>query len=441
MRLELTKGKVTHWYELALAKKKFHKRWGYTGGKEQKQAKTYPTAGKAQLAHDALLAKLTAEGYRDKFDPGTAPAKDTPRNPTLEAAIRANREDPGPYQVYADWLQQQGSPLGELIVLAQANKKKQADKIIGGLGLPATSVATYGWRHGMLQWVRFENEDWTNNNFDPGVVARNVFAQPACAALEEIRIGVLRWDFNNVDVPAVLAEARPHAWARDLVRLHLGDVDRNIDMAHHMIGDVGKPISKTFPGLRTLVLHSSAQTWRGGKETFGLSGLDLPELRELVIETCSMSKARLAHVLAAKLPKLEKLELWFGSENYDCDANVKGLTKLLAGAVFPKLRHLGLCNAEFQNDIAVAVSVSKVAAQLESLDLSMGTMTETGADALIARAKSFPKLKALKLDKNFLAPATIRAVKKAFPFATAADQKQPDDSIEGETHYYVSVAE
>lgn len=441
MRLELTKGKVLHWYELALDKKKLEKRWGQTGEKDRKVSKSYPTPGKARLAHDALVAQLTAEGYRDAFDPGTPPPKDAPRNPTLEAAIRANRDDPGPYQVYADWLQQHGSPLGELIVLAQANKKKQAEKVIAGLGLPVPNVATFGWRHGLLQWVRFENQDWTNNNFDPVLPARNVFAHPACGVLEELRIGILRWDFNNVDVPAVLAEAKGQPWAAHLVSLHLGDVDRNIDMAHHMIGEVGKAISKAFPRLQRLKLHSSAQTWRGGKETFGLSGLDLPELRELVIETCSLSKSRLAHVLAAKLPKLETLELWFGSENYDCDANVKGLTKLLAGAVFPKLRHLGLCNAEFQNDIAVALSVSKIAGQLESLDLSMGTMTETGADALIARARAFPRLKALDLGENFLTPATIRAVKQAFPFATAADQKEPDDSVEGETHYYVSVAE
>jgi uncharacterized protein (TIGR02996 family) len=442
MRLELTKGKKIHWYELLLDKKTFEKQWGETGLKAKKQKKTFPTAAKAKGAHDAVLSVLLADGYRNPADPGVAPAKDTPRNPTLEAAIRANRDDPGPYQVYADWLQQQGNPLGELIVLSQANKKKQAEKIIHQLGLPAKGLATYGWRHGMWQWVRLENEvDWNDAKFDPLALATNVFSQPACAALEELRIGILNWDTNDQQVPAVIAEAKKYPWAAELVSLHLGDVDGNIDMAHHMIGDVGKAISKSFPGLRRLKLHSSAQTWRGGKETFGLSGIQLPELRELTIETCSMSKGRLAHVLAAKLPKLEKLELWFGSENYDGDANLKGLTKLFAGAVFPTLRHLGLRNAEFENEIAIAMTSSKIARQLESLDLSMGTMTELGADALIAGAKSFPKLKALNLDKNFLSKETIRAVKKAFPFVTTDRQKEPDNSVEGETHYYVSVAE
>jgi len=71
----------------------------------------------------------------------------------------------------------------------------------------------------------------------------------------------------------------------------------------------------------------------------------------------------------------------------------------------------------------------------------MGTMTETGVDALIANAKAFPKLKALDVTDNFLSTEAVRAIKKAFPFVTAGGQKEPDDSIEGETHYYVSVAE
>ncbi|MBA2544388.1 MAG: TIGR02996 domain-containing protein [Deltaproteobacteria bacterium] len=442
MRLELAKGTSTHWFELILDNKKFQKLWGQTNVASKQLSKTYRTPAKAKTAHDAFHAELIAKGYRDPARPGVAPAKDTPRNPALEAAIRANRDDPGVYQVYADWLQQQGNPLGELIVLSQANKKAAAARIIDKLGFPGHELAKMGWRHGMWQWLRLENNhDWYDTSFDPAELARTVFAQPACAALEELRIGMLRWDHNDTDVPAVLDEAKKFAWSADLVSLRLGDdVDRNINMAHHCIGDVAKRISKTFPRLRRLFLHSGEEHWRQ-QETFGLRGLALPELRELTIETCSLSKARLAAVLAAKLPKLEKLELWFGSTDYHADASIKGLTKLLDGSAFPNLRHLGLCNAELENEIAIALTSSKIAGKLESLDLSRGTLTELGAEALIASAKSFPRLKALALDRNFLSAQTIRAVTAKFPFATAEEQKEPDDSVEGETHYYVSVAE
>lgn len=32
-------------------------------------------------------------------------------------------------------------------------------------------------------------------------------------------------------------------------------------------------------------------------------------------------------------------------------------------------------------------------------------------------------------------------MKQAFPFAVVDKQKEPDDSVEGETHYYVSQSE
>ncbi|MBA2544389.1 MAG: TIGR02996 domain-containing protein [Deltaproteobacteria bacterium] len=441
IKLEL-EGKKLKWTTLDIVKSTVSTKSGGNGLPTKDASKKYGTPAKAKAAYDAAVADLIAKGYRDPMAPGAAPTKITPRNAALEAAIRANREDAGPYQVYADWLQQQGSPVGELIVLSQANKKAAVAKIIDKLGLPGKGLATFGWRHGMWQWLRLENSgNWMDNKFDAVALSRSVFSQPMCAALEELRIGILRWEQNYLDVPAVLAEAKKRSWAADLPKLKLGDVDSDIDMAHHQIGDVGKPISKAFPKLRQLTLHSSAYDGGGTTETFGLSGLDLPELRELVIETCSMSKKRLTQVLAAKLPKLEKLELWFGTPNYDGDANIKGLTKLLAGAVFGTVKHLGLRNAEFQNAIAIAIASSKIAGRLESLDLSMGTMTDVGAEALISSASSFGKLKALNVGKNFLSPAGIRAVKKAFKYAVTADQKEADDSIEGETHYYVSVAE
>ncbi len=440
MRLELKTGKQQLWTELVLDKKKLTTRWGGTGVPMKSTTKTFGTAAKAKDSYDTAVAAKLEEGYRDPSSLGEPP-KEMPRNPVLEAAIRANREDPAGYEVYADWLQQQGSPLGELIVLQQQAKTARAAKVIDELGLPGAMIAKFGWRSGFWQWLRIENDaDWMDDKYAAVEVARNLFSRPMCAVLEELRLGILRWDHNDVDVPAVIAEASNHVWAADLPKLHIGDVDGNIDMAHHMIGDVGKSISKAFPRLQWLKLHSSEQAWRRAG-TFGFSGLVLPELRELVIETCSFSKKRLAQLLAAKLPKLEKLEVWFGSDNYGCDVSIKSLTKILDGSAFPRVRHLGLCNAEFQNDIAIAMTSAKISPQLESLDLSKGTMTELGAEALIAGAKSFRKLTALKLDENFLPMETIRAIRKAFPFATADDQKTPDNSVAGETHYYVSVAE
>lgn len=52
------------------------------------------------------------------------------RNPDLEAAIAANPLDRDPYVVFADWLQQQGDPRGELMSLQLSGKDEAAEALL-----------------------------------------------------------------------------------------------------------------------------------------------------------------------------------------------------------------------------------------------------------------------------------------------------------------------
>ena len=356
------------------------------------------------------------------------------RNAALEAAIRANRDDPAPYMVYADFLQSHGNPIGELLVYAERDPKRAAE-IIAKLGLPPEDQATFGWRRGLWQWLRLENaRDWMDDAFDAVGLARPLFSSIPCCALEELRIGVLRWMHNYQDVPAVLAEAGNHAWARDLQRLHVGDVSEDVDIGMHFVGDVGATITAAFPNLRSLRLHSGEDEDEG---EFGVAGLALPELRELAIETNVMSTARLEALLAAELPKLERLELWFGAEEYGADCSADDLESLLSGELFPKLRHLGLRNAEIADDIARAVVEAPIAKRLESLDLSMGTLTDDAARELATHANRFEKLKRLSVDDNFLTAASLEPLR-----ARWGERLHSEEQKELEDDYrYVSVSE
>ncbi|MDQ3300569.1 MAG: TIGR02996 domain-containing protein [Myxococcota bacterium] len=367
-------------------------------------------------------------------------------NPVLEAAIRHDRTDPAPYLVYADWLQSAGHPLGELIVLQHAldkapdpAKQARADEIIKGLDLPSPKLATFGWRRGLWSWLRLENqEDWMNEEFDAVALARTLFASPACAVLEELRIGILRWDANAVDVPAVVAEAANHAWAPGLTRLHLGDVASDIDMAHHVVGDVGEIVSRVFPNLVSLKLHSGNQEWRGDGVTFGVAGITLPALVELVVETCSLSSERAQAIAAARTPNLERLELWFGSDNEGADASTADIRGILDGQLFPKLRQLGLRNAEIADELAAALPAARIAARLESLDLSMGTLGDEAAIELAAQGAAFPALRQLSVDDNYLTEEALTALRAGFPRTTIISNSQKEGE---EDDRYVSVAE
>lgn len=453
MRLELEKDGARHYWEIHLGVKMFSTRSGKVGT-QQSRTKSFKTQKEARAAHDKLVAAKRKEGYAEPPVIGAQfLTEPMPRNPALEARIRETCDD-GTVGVYADWLQSQGSAVGELIVLVQAlarkqdaKKLKRVDQLIAKLGLPDPDFATWSWQPGGL-WgsLHLQNSrDWMDDKFDAVGLAAKLFATPLCAALDELRIGILRWDHNEKDVPGVLAEAAKQPWAKSLERLHLGDVPDDIDMAHHVIGDVGKLVSKAFPALDSLKLHSGSQTWRDGGETFGISKLDLPELETLVIETCAMTKQRLKHLFAAKLPALTRLELWFGSPTQDSDATVRDLAKLLDGSVFPGVRHLGLCNHEFAAELVDRMistpGSAPIAARLETLDLSMSTLSDDDATRLAAAAARFPKLRTLDVDDCYLTPAGVRALRTAFKRAAVISDEQRDFDPAAPDDRYASVTE
>lgn len=397
------------------------------------------TPAKAQAKYEALVAAQRALGFRElgEIDPPSVPIA---RDEALEAAIREHRDDPAPYLVYADWLQGQGCPLGEAIVLAQTKpKSKRIATIAAQLGLPSPDLVELEWRHGLWRSVRFHNRiDWMNGLFDPLPMARAVFASPLCAVLEELRLGIVRWDF--ADQPAILAEAGRHAWAKDLRRLVLGDVDDHIDMDHHSIGDVGKVITKSFPDLVELKVHSGDQGWRDPK-SFELGGLALPRLRTLVVETSALTGKRLRSLLAGTLPALEHLELWFGDPERHSIATAKDAAPIWAGTAFPRLRHLGICNSTLAGDVIEGLPRGKLARQLETLDLSKGTLGEEDARALVKIAPQLPALRRLVLDESYLTAPVVRELKAAFPGVdvSAKDPKDYYDWAPGER--FISVSE
>ncbi len=446
MKLVNHEGPKEKFWEIVLQGKAIFTNNGQLSTSRPPKKTEFKTKALAQAAYDKQVAAKRKAGFRDPYEV-VKPEIETARNEALEAAIREDRTDRGPYLVYADWLQSQGSELGELIVLAHAKKQKPAVGVIAKkLGLPNPQLATVGWRFGFWQWLRLENSvDWMNESFDPLGYARPLFASPLCAVLEELRIGIERWDHNDEDVPALLAEAGKHAWAKDLQRLHLGDVSNDIDMAHHVIGDVGKLITKHFPNLRSLKLHSGEQTWRGSKETFGFSGLALPKLTELTIETCAMSRKRSKWLREAKLPALERLEVWYGQREGEANSTVADILPLLDGKLFPTVRHLGIKNCELVADAVRLLPGGNLAKQLETLDLSMGTLNDSEAGELAESAKRFPALKALNVEDSYLTAKGIKRLKAAFPGVKIAsgDQREldDDDDDDGRDRRYASVGE
>ncbi|MFD0313316.1 STM4015 family protein [Streptomyces flavalbus] len=180
----------------------------------------------------------------------------------------------------------------------------------------------------------------------------------------------------------------------------------------------------------------------------GGTGLRFPAVRHERLRTLSFEAGGLPGevvrgVAASELPALEYLELWFGVEEYGGDATVADLAPILGGGRFPALHHLGLRNSEIQDEIAAAVASAPVVAQLRSLDLSLGVLTDEGLTALLD-GQPLTHLTWLDLRHNFVSDAVAQRARAALEAAgVEVDLSETGEEWEddGVVHRFTAVAE
>jgi hypothetical protein len=188
------------------------------------------------------------------------------------------------------------------------------------------------------------------------------------------------------------------------------------------------PLFAAYPGLE----HFGVR----GTENLSLGTLRHPRLKTLVIQSGGLPASVVREVAAADLPELEHLELWLGEENYGGDATVADLAPILAGSRFPKLRYLGLRDAEQANEVAAAVATAPVMQQIRVLDLSLGTLDDQGAMALLA-SPAVGRLEKLDIHHHFCSAAMVEKLLGLGIEVDASDVQEPTEYRER----YVAVGE
>jgi uncharacterized protein (TIGR02996 family) len=437
----------TEFWEIDLDDRVATIRTGRIGTRGKTQRLTAESSDDAQRLHDDAVAGALVKGFREPPGP-PPPAGLAIRDAALEQALRDHRDDRDAYLVYADWLQAAGNPLGELIV-AEARRggrnpklEKRIDALRGVLRLPLPDCVRFGWRFGMWRTLRIENvrelRGGQVSRFAAAAIARDVFSHAMCAALDELHVGALQWRENHVRVPEIITEAQRHAWARGLRRLVIGDIIAEPEaqpyLAGYDPGQIGALVAATFPDLRALRVHAgfTADVARI------LDGLHMPELRELALVVGRFAAQRVDQLYAAKLPRLERLELWLGEPNRNARAvSTIELRPLFAGAYLREVRHLALRNSPNATAFAQAIVAAPIASRLVTLDLSKGTLDDVGADALVAGAPKLPHLERLVLDESYLTPAAIRLLGTRFGARVSALDQKPEVAAGARTVSFV----
>lgn len=355
------------------------------------------------------------------------------------------------WQVYADALSAAGDPRGELIsvgvALAQAQAEPADKKAIKRLEqreqelLEANADAWFGkfvdqddWRECFgwtLQtgfWGRIRLwVDYDHSGTDIPKALGHALAHPSAKFLRQLDLGLPNAE-GEADYAGCIRALVKHGPLPSLRSLTIGDFEHpeESEISWVAVGDVGK-LWPLLPNLETMVL-------RGGGIRLGTPSSK--RLRSLELRTGGLPAAAAESLAEAELPALEHLLVWFGTENYGGSCTAEHARGILRNRAFKRLRSLGLANADFADAIAEEVVRAKLPASLERLDLSMGTMTDAGAQLLLDAADRFAGLEDLDLRRNFLSSAMCTRLRRALPNAQTKGQRQADGDWR-----YVAVGE
>jgi uncharacterized protein (TIGR02996 family) len=173
--------------------------------------KDHGDEARARAAYERAVATRRAEGFEEPADRALVGASSrkgvSARNPELDALIEEDPHDLSRYLIYADWLQQQGDPRGELVVAQHALATATVDgerakfeevearlfktfaaELLGKLGglsrvkaRSSIDVRGLAWRCGFLRAVRLPRRSAAE-------AARRLIDHPSARFLEHLAI-------------------------------------------------------------------------------------------------------------------------------------------------------------------------------------------------------------------------------------------------------------
>ncbi len=471
-RFEYQDKKSHKFWEIEQNGKKLEIRYGKVGSEGQKLVKKLGSNMLANSEYNKLIKAKKKKGYTKAKKKPSAPIPTFPRDPKQESEIEKSSRDVDQYLVYADWLESQGDPRGQLIEVQARLLEEPDDKALKNLerslfkkhtehffgpsheeesdaeSIPKRNKRTKAelnsglppiywsfdfftcmtWFCGYVQHLHFGTGFYEDGKSGEDCVKflEQFLQNPSARFIQRLTLGDI-WADESDYMPnmTLVVEALEGAPCAKHLK-HLEFLGGENDISGVILDASG--LSKTCPNLEKLRLY-------GGDITLGK--LNLPQLRSLCVWTGGLRTQEVRSIAKAKWPKLESLQLLFGEENYGANASVKDLTSILQRKGLDKLKHLGLCNAEFADDICRAVVKAKILPQLETLDLSMGIITEEGAQILLQNADKLAHLKRLDLQENYIPKAMHNALKGLCQEVLLEAQKDDEEP----EYRYTSVSE
>ncbi|MBN3898238.1 MAG: STM4015 family protein [Nostoc sp. NOS(2021)] len=245
-----------------------------------------------------------------------------------------------------------------------------------------------------LRYWPYENED----NL-PSKLSR-LLQQPNAHKLEALVFGLWEeeaYESNSSGIIKALVDAKQYL--TNLKAIFIGDIiGDECEISWIQQSDISR-ILQAYTKLEILQV-------RGGDGLQFSPPIRHNYLKALIVETGGLSRDTVAQICQMNLPALEHLELWFGSENYGGDCWVEDLNQILFEEKFPKLNYLGLRNSQFTDEIVSIIVGSSIIHYISVLDLSMGTLSDAGAEELL-NCSAINNLDILNISESFLSQEMI----------------------------------
>ncbi|BBH20332.1 hypothetical protein Back11_16770 [Paenibacillus baekrokdamisoli] len=247
--------------------------------------------------------------------------------------------------------------------------------------------------------------------------------------LESLVIGDWGGAYENDSSEVVETLVRLNSRFPKLRKLFIGDMSFEECEVSWITQSNLAPLLAAFPELTSFTIK--------GSTGLALDPARHDKLEELTIICGGLGKEVIASISKGSFPRLKKLELYLGVDQYGFDGDLEDVLTLIEPGKFPQLTYLGLKNSEIQDEIAIALANAPILDQLQTLDLSMGTLTDKGAEALFNSDK-VKKLQHLDLGYHYMSDDMIKRWEQSGLNVNLSDQQDQDDD---EDYRYPSLTE
>jgi predicted DNA-binding WGR domain protein len=388
-KLVFQEGSSNKFWNATVEENVFTVHYGRIGTEGQTVEKKLGTPQEAEKAFDKKLAEKLKEGYRQ----GEAEAAPVPGQGTNRPYIHNN---------FAGFKIKKYTPKTKLAELQSTAYKFQLDYEEGEGGAKLTDQ--------LSEYV----------------------ADPSSGETGALIIGAWEEAASGTDSSSIVEFLVSSAPKLPKLRaLFIGDMEAEESEISWINQSDMSPIFLAYPNLQHFMV-------RGGT-ALSLGTIKHKALKSLVIESGGLPSGVVSDVGGSDLPELEYLELWLGTDNYGGDSTAEDVKELLSGKRFPKLKYLGLRDAEIADDLAKAVAKSPLLERIEVLDLSMGALGDEGAEALL-KAPATKKLKKLDLHWHYMSKEMLSRLRDLGIRLDVSEQQEQDDPDDPGSRY-VQVSE